>query len=302
MNDVWVLGSASWDRVYEIDQIPAAGGRATARCLGRRAGGSTGNVARALGSAGHRVRLVAQVGADDLGAALLEELATWGVATDSVLRYGTCTPETLIFVDERAERTIVVLDKHCAKAVPAPYAAMADADGVFIGRYADFEPQLPTVLRQSSALVVTAVPAPEDTSGWFAHLVIGSCAEYPTSWLSAPYEELRRRVGPQLQWVVVTQGKLGATAYGPASIVRIPPVDAVVRDTTGAGDSFAAGLLHGLLQGHDMGTAGRLGACWAAAALRLPQSVPPRWAQLALGSAAGDWATLLAGDQRRDEP
>jgi sulfofructose kinase len=294
VSDVWVLGSAAWDVVYEIDQIPVAGGRATARCLGRRAGGSTGNIARALGSAGHRVRLVTQVGADDLGTALLDELTSWGVVTDSVLRYRMCTPETFIFVDKNAERTIVVLDKDCAQAVPVPYAAIADADGVFIGRYADFEPKLPEFLRQSSALVVTAVPPPKTARGWFAHIVIGSLSEYPRSWLAAPYEELHQRVGAQLRWVVVTQGHLGATAYGPDGVVRIPPFDAIVMDTTGAGDSFAAGLLHGLLQGRELATAGRLGSYWAAAALTLPQSVPPRWTELGLGDPAGDWAPLLS--------
>jgi sulfofructose kinase len=302
MSSVWVLGSASWDRVYEIDQIPAAGGRAIARYLGRRAGGATGNVARALGSAGHRVYLVAQVGADDLGAVLLQELATWGVATDSVLRYRTCTPETLILINRHGERTIVVLDKDCAKEVPVPHAAMADADGVFVGRYADFGPELPAVLRRSSALVATAVPPLSDAEEWFAHVVIGSHSEYPTAWLAAPYEEVRRRVGPQLRWVVATRGKLGAAVYGPVGAVRIPPLDTVVRDTTGAGDAFAAGLLHGLLQGHDVGTAGRLGAYWAAAALRLSQSVPPRWAQLDLGDPAGDWPALVADDRGGREP
>lgn len=293
MSELWVLGSAAWDLVYEVDHIPAAGGRATARFLGRRAGGSTGNIARALGSAGHRVHLLTQVGDDDLGADLLHELASWGVATDSVLRYGTCTPETMIFVDGNGERTIIVGHKDCADAVPVPYAAMAHADGVFIGTYEDFDPQLPAFLRQASALVATAVPPPKTTGDWFAHIVIGSSAEYPATWLADPYHELRRRVGDQLRWVVVTRGELGAIAYGQNDLVTIPAVEAVAADTTGAGDSFAAGLLHGLLQGHDLATAGRLGAYWAAAALALPQSVPPRWAQLGLGSPDGDWSALL---------
>ncbi|WP_367321035.1 carbohydrate kinase family protein [Streptomyces sp. HUAS ZL42] len=292
MAEVWVLGSAAWDHVYEVDRLPAAGSTATARDLGRRAGGSTANVARGLGSAGHRVRLVAQVGADDLGAALLDELAASGVLTDHVLRHGTCTPQTLIFIDASGERSIVVLETQCGEKVPVPYEAMAAADTVYVGWFGDYGPQLLEFLRRSTALVVTAVP-PANGDDWYAHVVVGSESEFPAAWLAAPYEELRRRVGPQLRWVVVTRGERGAGAYGPAGVVRIPPVVTEVADTTGAGDSFTAGLLHGLLEGEDMATAGRLGAYWAAAALPLAQSVPPGWEELGLGDAHGDWAGRL---------
>jgi len=291
MSDVWVLGSAAWDLVFEIDRLPSPGGRAVARPLGRRAGGSTGNIARALGSAGHRVRLVAQVGADETGAALLDELASWGVDTRYVLRYGSCTPEALIFVDKGAERTIIVVDKERAETVPVPDEAITDADAVYIGHYGDFEPRLPALLGESSSLVATA-PPPEDARHWFAHIIVGSQDEYPADWLAAPYEQLRLRAGSQLRWAIVTRGEFGATAYGPDEVVNIPPVEAAVGDSTGAGDSFTAGLLHAMLQGHVLVTAGRLAAYWAAAAVKLRQSVPPRWEQLGLDGPA-DLTPLL---------
>jgi sugar/nucleoside kinase (ribokinase family) len=298
MSNIWVLGSASWDLIYKIDQIPEAGGRATARWVGRRAGGSTGNVARALGSADHQVHLLTQLGADDTGTALLHELSSWNVATNYVLRHDSCTPEAIIFIKD-AERTIIVLEKECAESVPVPYSELAVADAVFVGTYADFGPELPAFLRRSPALVMTP-PPPKVTSDWFAHIIVGSQAEYHECWLSSPYEELRELVGTQLQWVVVTKGELGATAYGPTGLLKILPVQAVVRDTTGAGDSFTAGLLHALLQGHELATAGRLGAYWAAAAIELPQSVPPPWAQLGLGDPS-NWASVLNSNPKDEQ-
>jgi len=296
MSNIWVLGSAAWDDVFEVDHLPVAGGRAVATSLGRRAGGSTGNIARALSSAGHRVALVMQVGEDALGAALLDEVTSWGIETEHVRRHGDCTPESLIFLDANGERTIVVLHKECASTVPVPYAAISDADCVYVGCYGDFEPELVPFLRRSSALVGTAVPTPQSAGAWFAHIVIGSATEFPREWLDDPYGSVCRHTGAgtELQWVVVTHGPLGATAYGRHRATHIPPVSAADGDSTGAGDSFAAGLLHGLLQGHDVGTAGRLGARWGAAALALPQSVPPRWAQLDLGDPAGDWHRRLS--------
>ncbi len=46
-------------------------------------------------------------------------------------------------------------------------------------------------------------------------------------------------------------------------VVDAEPVDAVV-DTTGAGDQFAAGFLHGLTKGHDLATCARIGGIAAA--------------------------------------
>jgi sugar/nucleoside kinase (ribokinase family) len=294
MADVWVLGSAAWDYVYEFDHLPAAGTRTTARSLGRRPGGSSGNVARALASAGHAVHLVAQTGTDEIGDALLAELASYPVDTGYMLRYGECTPETLIFIDRAGERTILVIDKDCPKTVPVPHEAIAEADAVFVGCFADYGPRLPAILRHSRALVVTAVPPPGTVEDWCADIVIGSEADFSSAWLEAPYRHLRQRVGDRLRWVVVTRGAQGAIAYGPDALVNIPAVETVVVDTTGAGDSFTAGLMQGLLQGKDIATAGALGAHWAAVALKLPQSVPPRWSKLRLGAASGDWSARLA--------
>ena len=293
MADVWILGSAAWDHIYEIDRMPAAGNPARARSLGARPGGSTANVARGLASAGHLVHLVAQVGTDERGEALVAELASRGVNTDSVLRRDKCTPETLILIDPAGERTILVIDTDCTKQIPVPLQAVAEADAVFVGRFADYETPLPSILRQSRALVVTAVPPHDAAEDWCADIVVGSATEFPSTWLDAPYQQLRKRVGNRLQWVVVTRGKHGATAFSADTTVTIPAVPAPVLDTTGAGDSFTSGLMHGLLQGSDMATAGALGARWAAASLKLAQSVPPRWAELELGEPRGDWSARL---------
>jgi sulfofructose kinase len=298
---VWVLGSAAWDHVFALDHLPAAGGRATVRSLGRRPGGSTGNVARALASAGHRVHLVAQVGRGELGDALLTHLNSYGMDTSHVLRRDECTSETLIFLDKAGEPTILVIDKACDEAVPVPRTAIADADAVFVGHFGDYEPWLPAALRASRSLVVTAVPPHDGADDWCADVVIGSSADYASAWLDTPYQCLRDRVGNRLQWVVVTRGELGAEAYGPDDVVvAIPALATTPVDTTGAGDCFAAGLMHGLLQGIDITTAGALGALWAAATLNLSQSVPPPWPTLQLGRADRDWWNRLVERRATD--
>lgn len=63
------------------------------------------------------------------------------------------------------------------------------------------------------------------------------------------------RLGPPL--VVVTRGGEGAVAHlgGPDVTVELDPVSVAVVDTVGAGDSFMAGLLSGLLDAGLLGSA-----------------------------------------------
>ncbi len=73
---------------------------------------------------------------------------------------------------------------------------------------------------------------------------------------------------------VVTRGKQGAVviANGQTIAIKAQPVAAVV-DTTGAGDSFAAGFLYGYSEGMDMETCGYLGS---KAASHIIQHIGPR--------------------------
>lgn len=63
----------------------------------------------------------------------------------------------------------------------------------------------------------------------------------------------------------LTRGAKGSLILCDGQVIEIPviPVDKVV-DTTGAGDLYAAGLLHGIAAGVDLETAGRLGSIAAA--------------------------------------
>jgi sugar/nucleoside kinase (ribokinase family) len=54
-------------------------------------------------------------------------------------------------------------------------------------------------------------------------------------------------------------GKGGCLVLGGGRLVHIPGEHVSCTDTTGAGDSFAAGFLYGLLEGRDLADCGRLG-------------------------------------------
>ncbi len=70
-----------------------------------------------------------------------------------------------------------------------------------------------------------------------------------------PLAELAGRV----KALIMTLGAEGSVIYADGKEIRIPPVQAAeVLDPTGCGDAYRAGLLHGIQQGWDWKTTGRL--------------------------------------------
>jgi sugar/nucleoside kinase (ribokinase family) len=60
--------------------------------------------------------------------------------------------------------------------------------------------------------------------------------------------------------VFVKRGENGSAVLCGGELLTIPAYHASVLDTTGAGDSYAAGVIYGLSQGHNCERAGKLGA------------------------------------------
>jgi len=89
------------------------------------------------------------------------------------------------------------------------------------------------------------------------------------SWIAVnDYEGqlLEDRIGKKLeeiatsvQALIVTRGSAGSTIYAGSERLEIPVAQvSIVNDPTGCGDAYRAGLLYGLMQGHDWPTTGRI--------------------------------------------
>lgn len=262
-----VVGSVAVDDVLELTQPLRRGAHLEGRSAGRRLGGGAANTGIPLVFAGHAVTLVSAVGADPEAEWLLAELAAAGIDTSRVVRREGPSTRSLVLTDPGGERTVVNLHR-CREGGPPERMRNVPADALYVrSRELDLAPLLRECL--GSALVVAHVP-PTSAGARPAHVLVGSESDLREEELRSPWEMGRRIAGDSLRWVVVTRGPRGAEAFGAERRVVAPAPTVAVVDSTGAGDVFAAGLLHALSGGVPMESALRTAVTWGAAAASSP--------------------------------
>jgi sugar/nucleoside kinase (ribokinase family) len=275
-----VIGAAALDRPIWLSNAATPGARVRGRSLGSELGGRLGgggaNAAVALRKSGHEVWLAAAPSAEPDGAEVLDRAIAAGLDTRlSLLRAGR-GGTTLILIGPDGDRTVMGLDNAAGevrsiRTLPADQAP--GFDGLFIraayagaGEWAE-RVRGPVLLHHPSS--------PYDGP---ADVIVASADDLTTTALSDPFGESLARLAPdhapRLAWVVVTHGADGAVAHGRTDRLEAPAVAAQVRDATGAGDIFAAGLLEALVAGAGMEHALRHACAWGAIAVGLDCSAP----------------------------
>lgn len=272
MASIVVVGSVACDEVVRLKEPLARGVHLNGVRNGIRLGGGGANTAVALAAAGHHTTLVSSVGRDAEGDALVAELARSGVDTSAIARCDRPTTHSIVLVDPDGERTVVNVARSEEDAPPERLLAIP-ADAVFVrSRRLDLGPLL--ARKAASCLVVAHVP-PIAPAGRPAHVLIGSAPDLSPGDARAPLAMGAVVAGDALRWVIVTAGPAGARAFSATQTLAVPAdrVDAV--DTTGAGDAFAAGLVHALVAGQPMAQALALAVRFGTEATRYAGSVLP---------------------------
>jgi sugar/nucleoside kinase (ribokinase family) len=254
--DIAVIGSVARDEVFRLASPLRAGAHLNARRTGFRLGGGGANTALALAAAGHRVRLLAAVGRDADGDALIAELDAAGIDTSGVARLPDPTTHSLILVDAAGERTVVNVSR-CEAAEPPQGLMDHPCDAVYVrSRRRDLAPLLSRMAQR--CLVVAHLP-PTEPGCRPAQVLVCSASDLSPAEAADPLALGRAAAGGLLQWIAVTAGAAGAEAVSATGRCNVPAAQVRTVDTTGAGDAFAAGLLHGLVSGGAMPEALALG-------------------------------------------
>lgn len=235
-------------------------------------GGSPANVAVALTRLGVPVDLVTAVGPDARGDSLLRHLQRSGVR---VVGDAAILPLTSTAVARLDAHGAASYDFDLRTDLPEP-PATTDRVHVHAGSVAAVvEPGRSAVRRvlashRKTATIsydINARPALTGSGSDLATAVDEVCAlsdlvkasdeDLAVVYPGAPTDEAARRIlalGPAA--VVVTRGASGATCYTQAQEISVAGFGVSVVDTIGAGDSFLAALLDGLLRSDCLGEAG----------------------------------------------
>lgn len=245
-----------------------ATGTDTAAPIRRRRGGSAANVAVGAASAGMDVRFIGRVGSDAIGAALIEELRSCGV--DPRVQQEGRTGTIVVLVDTEGERSMLP-DRAASTELSGVGADdLAGVDWLHVPAYSLVVEPLATTSRlaiekvqQTGAVVsidASSVAIIKDLgTGPFSAMLEGLC---PDVVLCNAEEGSVLGVSPMMGLpgvglTVVKAGKEPGVAFSGGELVAsVAPMNLDgVRDTTGAGDAFAAGFIAARTESTDIAAA-----------------------------------------------
>lgn len=149
-----------------------------------------------------------------------------------------------------------------ARATVLRAAKIAYEEGVAVSYDPNYRPQLWTQQQARKGM--------EEILPYVTYMLPSSPADVEALFgISDPLESLEVMRGIGVQVVAVKCGKKGALLSAGEEVVKVPAhTPSTVVDTTGAGDAFNGGFLHGLLNGMDLLDAGRMGSIVAGLKVR----------------------------------
>ena len=240
-------------------------------------GGAPANVACALTKLGTTASFVGAVGQDELGQSLVQVLQTTGVDIKGI-QYQTTAPTRMVLVERATtgdrsfaafagEHDTTEFADTRLQAQELPVELFAKAEYLVLGTlemaYPDSRAAIEQALRlaeQAYLKVILDVNwrpvfwpqpnlAPALIHAMIAQVDFLKMSKEEAEWLfdTADPGVISQRVG-HLEGVLVTDGDQGCAYCLGDYEGKVPAFKVAVEDTTGAGDSFVAGLVHQLCQ------------------------------------------------------
>jgi ribokinase len=289
MPDVVALGDVNIDIIAHVSSYPAKGQEALAHAIGFQCGGSAANTAMALARLGREVLLIARLGADPLARKALDSLTKAGVSTAALQRDpAEATGLMYIVVTPDGERTMlghrganVFTDPNQIREHDFQQARLFHLSG-----YA-----LLTEPQRSAALLALEIACRHDLTVTLdpgmalpqagldeirallpvVNFTLPSLVEAQRlTGQATPEQCAEALLAAGTGVVAIKLGKEGCLIATDQGRWRVPGFSVQARDTTGAGDYFAAGVIAGFLGGLDWRSAALLGnALGALAATRV---------------------------------
>jgi sugar/nucleoside kinase (ribokinase family) len=282
--NVLCIGDVMLDVIARINVSPQKinFGSDTASRISTSSGGAAGNVAAWLTRTDARSTIVSHVGDDPAGAAIVAEFDALGVSHGDLVIPGETSGVVVVLVDSSGERTMFPDKGANSRLTVTDLPDLGSFQAVYISGYALLNPLardgvlamiekikadgLPIYFDPASVGAMKDV-ADKELHNWFSMMDVLFLNEEESIYLTGSVD-IERALNYLLdfsQVVVIKRGSAGAIAKARGfDSISLPAVAATVVDTTGAGDSFAAGFIASYSKNHDLTAALQAGGELAA--------------------------------------
>ncbi|MDA3018073.1 MAG: carbohydrate kinase family protein [Actinomycetota bacterium] len=260
---VFCIGDLMLDIVAQIPTSPHQLhlGNDTLTVISTHGGGAGGNVASWLAVLGNDVTMVGRIGDDAAGSAITSEFDALGISYGDIVKVGLHTGVVICLVDPSGERTMLADNGANAGLVISDLPSLDGVDAIYVTGYALLAPaSRPGVLAMIHAINLRDIPIIFDPA------TVGGMKDVPIeeilSWCTlmdtvimneeeAIYLSGSSDIEAALDFFLEhapraiikrgSQGAIGRERRG--ELVSVIAQATQVVDTTGAGDSFAAGFI-----------------------------------------------------------
>jgi len=291
MKKILCIGDLALDVISQLKE-PINYGNDTASRISSHPGGQAANVATWITRTHSKAQLVARVGNDPVGFALISDLDKYGVEHMNLMHSGRPTGVVVILVDSNGERTMFPDNGANADLEISDLPTLADVDGVYVSGYAllDFRSR-EAVLSMIAKIKAAGKPIYFDPTTTGAMKIVSR--DEVLSWVklmdgillnseealylgdAKDVETAEKNLTAYTPLVVIKLGSRGAMAVHKEIIAKVSAVTTNVVDTTGAGDSFAAGFIPKWLETNDLEAALSAGTALAAKCVATVGARPP---------------------------
>ena len=291
MKKILCIGDLALDVISQLKE-PINYGNDTASRISSHPGGQAANVATWITRTNSKAHLVARTGNDPVGFALISDLDKYGVEHLNLMHSGRPTGVVVILVDANGERTMFPDNGANADLEVSDLPPLDDVDGVYLSGYAllDFRSR-DAVLAMITKVKAAGKPIYFDPTTTGAMKIVSR--DEVLSWVSqmdgillnseealylgdaTDIEIAKKNLQKYTPLVVIKLGSKGALAVNGNESAKVSAVTTNVVDTTGAGDSFAAGFIPKWLETSDLTQALSAGAALAAKCVASVGARPP---------------------------
>jgi sugar/nucleoside kinase (ribokinase family) len=260
---VLCIGDVMLDVVTKIDVLPSQinYGSDTPAKISTHGGGAAGNVAAWLTRTDARATIVGHVGNDAAGSALVSEFDALGVQHHNLVVENGHSGVVVVLVDPTGERTMFPDNGANSGLHIGDLPELEGFNAVYISGYSPLDPLSLVGIKEMISKIRTA-----GITIYFDPASVGGMKEVPIaevkSWLplmdvillneeeacylsgSTDIEDSLQYLLQHCETVVIKRGSHGAIGKSRGGeSVSVPAIPTSVVDTTGAGDSFAAGFI-----------------------------------------------------------